>query len=107
MPTQKTRKSTRLKLSQVKRIVAELVNPIVERVPIALTKRFRERQKERKVDLFDVDLALRKGKVVKEYLPDSEHPEVRWAIRYKKVSIVFNFNEGMKALLLITCWRQK
>lgn len=77
----------------------------IEILDIELTDHFICRQKERGIDLIDVEEVLKKGFLKKEYRPDNEHPEWRWGYCKGKVTIVFSVVFGSGHVVLITCWK--
>jgi hypothetical protein len=77
----------------------------LEFAEIELTEHFIDKQRERKIDLIEIQEVLKKGHVKKEFKPDREHSQWRWSLCSGKITIIFNFNFDDKRIVFITCWR--
>lgn len=77
----------------------------LEYTNIELTSHFIDMQRERRIDLVEVNEVLKKGYVKKEYKPDRDHLQWRWSLCSGHVTIIFNFNFDDKCIVFITCWK--
>ena len=89
------------------RVMFRLIFDAVEIAEVELTSHFVQRQRERDIDLVDVNNVMKMGHIKSEYKPDKDHSEWRWSLCYKDLTIIFNLNVVDQQIVFITCWRGK